>query len=89
MSKQVPWTRDVMLNFERMALLNDMQCYLLESRCKGVTITEQALHLNVSESTVHRQINLLKKKYDIVQKEHPEMFPVRKSSAAETYMDTH
>ena len=89
MSKQVVWTHDVMTNFIKMALLTEDEIFILESRVKGWTVTQQAMKLNKSESSVHRSINLLKKKYDIVQKEHPDMFPPRRSSAKETYMDTH
>lgn len=89
MSKQVPWTKDVLNNFCEMAMLSETERFIMETRVKGWTITRQALELNCSESSVHRQINILKKKYDIVQKEHPDMFPIRKTSAAEIYMDTH
>lgn len=89
MSKQIPWTKTVLNNFEEMAMLSEAECYVLESRCKGATVTEQALYLHKSESTVHRMISSMKKKYDRVQKENPDMFPKRRVSKAEEYMDTH
>lgn len=89
MSKQVPWTKDVLKNFEEMAMLNETECFIMENRVKGMTVTSMAFHLSCSESSVHRTISDLKKRYDIVQKEHPDMFPERKASKAETYMDTH
>lgn len=70
-------------------MLSPEECYIMESRCKNVSVTAQAIHLNCSESSVHRMIALLKKKYDAVQREHPDKFPPRKYSAKETWMDTH
>lgn len=87
--KQVAWTKDVLNNFIEMAMLSEEEIFIMETRIKGWTVTKQALELNKSESSVHRSINMLKKKYDRVQQEHPEMFPKRKSSVKETYMDTH
>lgn len=89
MSKQVVWTKKVLEDFIELAMLTEEEAFIMRSRVKGWTVTQQAMELNKSESSVHRTINLLKKKYDTVQAEHPDRFPIRKASAKETYMDTH
>lgn len=89
MAHQVPWTKDVLEAFISMALLSDEEEFIMRSRCKSWTITRQAQYLNCSESTVHNMIKMLKKKYDLVQKEHPDVFPERKFSAEEVYLDHH
>lgn len=87
MAKQVKWTKQVFQDFCDYALLNDDEIYIMESRIKGVPVSMQASHLCCSESTVHRMIKTLKMKYDLVQSENPDKFPVRKKSEKETWMD--
>ncbi|MCQ2211297.1 MAG: hypothetical protein MJZ34_13515 [Paludibacteraceae bacterium] len=65
--------------FIEKAMLNEEEIYILQSRCKNITISSQAMHLHCSESRVNRIIANLKKKYDAVQKEYPEDFPIRTS----------
>ena len=89
MSKQVRWTKQLTEDFIDLAMLSDDEAYIMRSRVKGVSVTAQALELNCSESTVHRMIAKLKKKYDTVQAEHPDKFPPRRTSAKETWMDEH
>lgn len=89
MAKQVKWTKKVLEEFIELAMLSEDEIYIMQTRVKDVPISVQAQTLNVSESTIHRKIALLKKKYDAVQKEHPDIFPVRKESAKETWMDNH
>lgn len=89
MAKQIVWTKQVLENFIEQAMLTEDEIFIMETRIKGWTVTMQAMELKRSESSVHRMINVLKRKYDKVQKENPDMFPVRRSSAKETYMDTH
>lgn len=89
MSHEVIWTQKVLDNFIIKGNLNAEQEYIMRSRCENVPISAQAMHLHCSESTVHRQISKIKKIYDAVQAEHPDDFPARRSSAKETYMDTH
>ena len=52
----------------------------------NMTVQNQAFMLHVSKSTVEKTIANLKKKYDIVQKNNPEL-PPRRFSAKEVYMD--
>lgn len=89
MAHQVPWTKEILENFIEYALLSDDEEFIMRSRCKGWTVTRQAMYLAKSESSVHTMIKTLKIKYDNVQKEHPDLFPERKFSCEETYMDHH
>lgn len=86
---QVKWTKQITELFIDLAMLNDDEAYIIRSRVKGTTVTQQALYLHKSEATIHRMIRALKIKYDSVQKEFPDLFPERKQSRAERYMDTH
>ena len=87
MSHQVIWTARVVELFETAANLNDLEKQILESRVHGMTIRQQALFYNLSESTVSRIVARLKRKYDEVQKEFPDDLKPRRKSAAETYLD--
>lgn len=87
--KQVNWNKNLTELFIDMAMLNDEEQYILTSRIKGTTVTQQAMHLHKSEATIHRTIKNMKIKYDNLQKELPDLFPIRKQSKAEKYMDTH
>lgn len=87
--KQVKWTKQLTENFIDLAMLSDDEAYIMRSRVKGSTITQQAIQLNKSEATIHRMVRSLKHKYDIVQKEHPDVFPIRIHSVKEDYMDNH
>lgn len=87
MANQVRWTKKVTEDFIELAMLTEDEEYILRSRIKGTPVSIQADHLCCSDSTVHRIISKMKKKYDLVQKEYPERFPVRRKSAKETWMD--
>lgn len=87
--KQVHWTEKKTEFFIEKGCLNEEQAYIMRSRVRGSTVTEQALYLNKSEATIHRMIRTLKDLYDEVQREHPDDLPPRKKSAKEDYMDTH
>lgn len=81
------WTKQKTEDFIELAMLSDDEAYIMRTRVKGVPISVQASELHVSESTVHRMIAKIKKKYDHVQKEYPDRFPKRRYSAKETWMD--
>ncbi|MGN0317811.1 MAG: hypothetical protein ACI4E1_07775 [Lachnospira sp.] len=89
MAHQVPWTKLLVDNFVELAMLSTDEEFIIRTRVKGWTVTRQAIHLNKSESSVHAMIKTMKKKYDNVQKTYPDIFPERKFSAKEAYMDTH
>lgn len=88
MTKQVPWNEMIYVEFCKLAMLNDFEKEILRTRIMGMSITQQAMNFAVSESTVHRTIRTLKSKYDEVQ-QHSELLPPRRTSKAETWMDTH
>lgn len=89
MAKQVKWNAQILEDFENLALLSDEECYIMESRCRGISVTAQALKLHKSEASIHKIISRLKKKYDSVQEQYPDRFPERKKSATELWMDSH
>lgn len=88
MSKQVPWNEDIYTEFSRLAMLSDIEKEILRTRIMGYSITWQAMHFNISESSVNRIISRLKKKYDLVQP-YSDKLPKRRKSAEEVYMDNH
>lgn len=89
MTKQVTWTKKIIEDFIEYAYLSEDEALIMRTRAQGWTVSKQAMELNKSESSVHKTIKSLKEKYDIVQKEHPDKFPKRRTSAKEEYMDTH
>lgn len=89
MAHQVAWNKHIVEAFVKYGMLSNDEAFIVETRAKGWTVSKQAQYLNMSESAVHSKIALLKKKYDIVQKNVPDLLPPRKFSAKETYMDTH
>lgn len=88
MSKQVPWNKVITERFIELAMLSKEEQAILRTRASGWTITQQSMELNMSESKINKIIARLKVKYDAVQKYDP-LLPPRKTSAKETYMDTH
>lgn len=86
---QVEWTAKKTEFFIEKGCLSEEEAYIMRSRVRGATVTEQALHLHKSEISIHRTIRKLKDKYDEVQREHPEDLPKRRRSKQEDYMDTH
>ena len=89
MSHQVPWTKKLMEDFIEEGMLTDDEAFILRTRVKGWTVTQQALELHKSESTVHKMIRKIKIKYDRVQNQDPDKYPIRFKSKEELYMDTH
>lgn len=87
MSKGVLWTDKLTESFIKKAALSDDEAFVMRTRARGYTVTQQSIALNKSESTVHRMIATIKKKYDAVQKEFPDEFPTRKTSKVEDFMD--
>lgn len=89
MSHEVRWSEKVTEEFIKKGNLNEEQIFLLRSRINGMPISCQADQLGCSSRTVDRMIKELKLIYDHVQKEYPEIFPPRRVSKEEKYMDTH
>lgn len=84
---KVKWTKKTYDIFVDEAFLTADEKYILDSRIKGETVTQQCLALNVSRTTVNRYIKNLKDKYDIIAKQYPDIFPKRYKSKEEEYMD--
>lgn len=86
---QITWNKRILEAFEDLAMLNEDEKYILESRVRGESVTQQSMHLNCSASTVHRKISAIKRKYDRIQQAYPDEFPKRRTSKEEQWMDTH
>ena len=84
MTKQIIWTKAVLEAFIEEGNLNPRQEYIIRSRAKGLSIIEQAEHLNLSVDQVNKDIATLKKIYDITQK-HSKILPERKLNKQELY----
>lgn len=52
MAHQAHWTKLILEEFIDKAMLSAQEKFIMESRVKGWTVTEQVLYLKVSESTV-------------------------------------
>lgn len=86
MARQILWTKLIVEEFIKEAMLSKDEEYIMRTRAKGYTITQQAEALNMSVDNVNKIIARLKKKYDAVQK-YDALLPPRKHSRQETYMD--
>lgn len=87
MSKGILWTDKLTESFIIKGALSEDEAFVMRTRARGYTVTQQAIALNKSESTIARMISTIKKKYDAVQKEYPDEFPTRKTSKVEDFMD--
>lgn len=87
MSKGVLWTDKLTESFIEKAALSEDEAYIMRTRARGYTVQQQSQYLHKSTATIGRMISNIKQKYDAVQKEYPEEFPIRKTSKAETFMD--
>lgn len=88
MSHQVPWSKVILEEFIKEAMLTEDEEKIIRTRVAGWSRTKQAMTFGMSLSTVDRIIKSLKQKYDFVQKYDP-LLPTRKFSAEEVWMDTH
>lgn len=86
MANQVDWNKHIVEVFIEEAMLSEIEIQVLQTRVRGIPISQQAQMLNISESSVNRIINRLKKKYDNVQQYHEDL-PKRRVSKEEEYMD--
>lgn len=86
MSHQVIWTKLIVETFVSEGNLTKEEEMVLRTRAAGWTRTKQMNEFCMSAATLDRIISRLKKKYDACQK-YSTILPVRKSSAAELYMD--
>lgn len=84
MTKQIIWTKAVVEAFIEEGNLNSRQEYIIRTRAKGLSIVEQAEHLNLSVDQVNKDIATLKKIYDVTQK-HSDILPERKKNKKELF----
>nr|DAK94694.1 MAG TPA: DNA-directed RNA polymerase subunit alpha [Caudoviricetes sp.] len=84
MAQQVPWDQQILDEFIRRALLSEEDQWLLRSRIGGMSRSQQAEHLGLSERSVDRRISRLKSKYDHVQPRSSGL-PPRRRRAADTW----
>lgn len=87
MAKEVPWNRIIFERFSSLAMLNEDELKILETRIAGWTRVKQAREFGMSLATVDRIISRLKDKYDTVQI-YDDILPPRRYSKEEEYMDT-
>lgn len=86
MSHQVIWTKTIVEEFVKEAMLSKDEEMVLRTRAAGWTRQKQAMEFGMSLATIDRIIKRLKVKYDAAEKCNP-LLPPRKQSAQETYMD--
>lgn len=86
--KQIKWTRTAMETFIHESMLTDFEEKVIRTRIEqSWTRTKQAYELHCSLSTIDRTIKDLRERYDVIQKHHPDIMPVRRMSAQEEYLD--
>lgn len=81
------WTDELTEKVIQRCMLSKDESDILKTRVRGYTVKQQALAFDMSESTVARLISGMKKKYDAIQKQYPDEFPLRKTSKTEEWMD--
>ena len=91
MSHEVVWTERVEKFFAEKGNLTEHERKILHLRVMGLTRTQIKFYLDDGTEvwTIDRIVKKLKKRYDVVQKEYPDILPVRKECEQEAYMDTH
>lgn len=88
MTKQVPWNKIILERFIELGGLTKDEEMIIRTRVAGWSRTQQSIELGMSLAAVDRIIARLKVKYDNAQK-YDVLLPPRKTSSAETWMDTH
>ena len=84
MTKQIIWTKAIVEAFIEEGNLNSRQEYIIRTRAKGLSIVEQAEHLNLSVDQVNKDIATLKKIYDVTQK-YSNILPERKKNKKDLF----
>lgn len=89
MKTKVNWDEELYQNFLKYAILTDREKEVLRLRIMEYTMTEISETIKWSLSTVKRDVDTLLEKYDRVQAKHPDIFPPKRLSEKEQYMNTH
>lgn len=82
------WTDELTEKVIQRLMLSDKEALVLRTRVRGYSVSSQARMTDYSESTIHRMIANMKKKYDALQEMYPNEFPARKASKTEDFMDS-
>ena len=77
MSHQVIFTREIVDEFIKEAMLTEDEIFIIKTRVSGWSRQQQANELNISVQSIDRIIRRLKNKYDKVA-ENNTKFPARK-----------
>ena len=75
MAHQVPWDNRILHAFCQTASLTKEEKWILETRINGMSRREQADVLGLSERSVDRRVQMLKRKYDHAQRQSPDLPP--------------
>ena len=89
MKTKVNWNEELYQNFSKYAMLSERDQEILRMRIMEFTMTEIAVETGWSLSTVKRRVEILLDKYDDVQEKYPDIFPPKRLSEKEQYMNTH
>lgn len=84
---KVVWTTESFEKFVELAELSEFETDVLKTRIEGITINNQAQMLGCSVSKINSAIYRIKLLYDACHIKYPEIFPPRRISEAEEYMD--
>lgn len=77
MAHQVKWNNEIFNNYIKYGFLTEREQQIMKLRLEGKSVIEISLKLNVSESTINRDIKICKLKYDNCVKQYPNIFDKR------------
>lgn len=81
------WTDELTEKVIQKLMFSEDEATILKTRVRGYPVSYQAQLLHCSESKVGRMIATMKEKYDELQRQYPDEFPLRKKSKTEKFMD--
>lgn len=85
MAHQVPWSRVILEEFVKEAMLTEEEEQIMRTRVAGWSRQKQAIKFNMSIQKVDKIIARCKAKYDICS-QHNALLPPRKFSSKEVYV---
>ena len=86
MGQIIVWTPKLIEEFKKSSCLTDLEEQVLDTRVALISRISASMILHISTSTYDRVVKRLKVKYDVAQKENPNL-PPRKKSQKEIWMD--
>ena len=87
MGQIIVWTPKLIEEFKKSSCLTELEEKILDTRIALISRTSACMLLNISSSTYDRAVKKMKIKYDLAQKENPNL-PPRKFSQKEVWMDS-